>query len=162
MCVASALEIAKILQLYETTYTLSMVATPVVHAAFSAALILVYATLSQTNISSSGDLSGDLATCCRVLSVLGARFESATRALDTLLAIKRKWQTILVVGAGRKRSSSGRPNDDLTAPGKKIRGKPNIGSPHNFACGSEDGSILQQLTELATTSDQLRGMAMPR
>lgn len=113
MCVTSAVEVAKLLQLYETNYGLSIVATPVVHAAFSAALILVYATLSQTNASTSGELSGDLAACCRVLSVLGSRFESATRALDTLLAIKREWQSILVVGAGRKRSSSGRQKEHV-------------------------------------------------
>jgi hypothetical protein len=121
MCVNSATVIADILSIYESQYSLAIAATPVVHATFTAALILVYATISETNRDRHADLSKHLATCCRALSDLGKYFGNASRALDTLLAIKRRWQGIVVVGAGRKRQSSSWMQRDAAAIKKKIK-----------------------------------------
>lgn len=121
MCVTSATAIAEILTVYESKYSLAIAATPVVHLTFTAALILVYATISENNRDRHAKLSKHLATCCRALSEFGQHFDNASRALDTLLAIKRHWQGIVVAGAGRKRHSSSWVNRDITAIRKKIR-----------------------------------------
>lgn len=144
MCVESATEIAKIMAIYERQYSLVIAATPVVHAVFTAALILVYATLSETNHERHVELSDYLSTLCNTLSELGHRYSNASRALDALLAVKRHWQGIMLVGTGRKRSSTTREPREAAAIRKKWK-------RHGFTTG-----ILQsEVAGSSTTHDDI-------
>ena len=105
MCIESAIEIARLLEDYAGCFALRLANTQVAHMAFSAALILLYASVSESNRQRHATLAGHLATCCDALAELGNVFENATRSLDTLLIIKRTWQARLVSGAGQKRRS---------------------------------------------------------
>jgi len=96
MCIQSAVNIAKLLACYKTQYSLRRINSQVVHIAFTAALILVYATVSGIPLESRSDLMSHLDTCCEALSELGEAFGNANRALDVLLATKRSWQARMV------------------------------------------------------------------
>jgi hypothetical protein len=98
MCIKSAVDIARLLACYKRLYTFRRANIQIVHTAFTAALILVYATVSGITGQSRGDLKGYLDTCCDALADLGASFVSANRALDVLLAAKRGWQARMVTG----------------------------------------------------------------
>jgi hypothetical protein len=100
MCLQSAVDIAKLLLGYKRQYTLRKVNNQVVHIAFTAALILVYATVSGIASQSGENLEIHLDTCCEALSDLGEAFGSANRALDVLLAAKRSWQTRMLTRVG--------------------------------------------------------------
>ncbi|KAH7052015.1 hypothetical protein B0J12DRAFT_698707 [Macrophomina phaseolina] len=89
MCVRAASRIAILLSWYEERYSLSYVNIQVVQITFSAALILVYATLSEGNPQRHRKLTGHLEMCCRALAELGNTFSNATRTLDVLLHVKR-------------------------------------------------------------------------
>lgn len=96
MCISSAVNIAKLLVCYRSQYTLHRANSQVVHIAFTAALILVYATVSGITSEFRSDLVSHLDTCCEALSELGEAFGNANRALDVLLAAKRSWQARMV------------------------------------------------------------------
>ncbi|KAF2146171.1 uncharacterized protein K452DRAFT_242783, partial [Aplosporella prunicola CBS 121167] len=104
MCVRSASRISVLLSWYEKWYSFSQINIQVVQITFSAALILVYATVSETNAQNHRQLTGHLEMCCRALAELGNIFNNATRTLDVLLHVKRTWQARLVAAsAGSKR-----------------------------------------------------------
>jgi hypothetical protein len=96
MCIKSAVDIAKLLACYKRLYTFRRANIQIVHTAFTAALILVYATVSGIRGRSRDDLKGFLDTCCDALADLGGAFVNANRALDVLLAAKRTWQARMV------------------------------------------------------------------
>jgi hypothetical protein len=121
MCLESAIEIARLLDEYATRFALRLASTQIVHMAFSAALILLYASVSETDRQRHATLAGHLATCCDALAELGKIFENATRSLDTLLIIKRTWQARLVSGAGHKRRSAQQTDPATRTLRKKIR-----------------------------------------
>ena len=121
MCLESAIEIARLLEDYAARFAFRLANTQVVHMAFSAALILLYASVSETDLQRHATLAGHLATCCDALAELGKVFENATRSLDTLLIIKRSWQARLVSGAGRKRRSTQQPDYMARTSRRKVR-----------------------------------------
>ncbi|KAK6219372.1 hypothetical protein LQW54_002360 [Pestalotiopsis sp. IQ-011] len=92
MCVESAIETALLIQKYDQLYSLKRATTLMVHFAFTAALILVYAAVSEKDGDVQAQLSSHLDTCCQALSELGSIYEVAGRTLDILLSIKRMWQ----------------------------------------------------------------------
>ncbi|KAI7554627.1 hypothetical protein KC331_g416 [Hortaea werneckii] len=96
---ASAVEIAKLLVCYKRHYSLRRINVQVVHIAFTAALILVYAIVSGIKGDFSDDLKVNVDTCCEALAELGETFANANRALDILLAVKRSWQAWMVAKA---------------------------------------------------------------
>lgn len=104
MCVSSAVDIAKLLHLYEQEHSLRRANIQMVHVAFTAALILVYATISENDPHNHRELSVHTETCCYALAELGHVFENASRTLDVLLSVKRMWQARLVATAGTKRN----------------------------------------------------------
>lgn len=107
MCVRSASRISNLLSTYEEQYSLSQVNVLVVQISFSAALILVYATVSERDIQNHRRLTGNLEMCCRALAELGNVFNNAARTLDVLLHVKRTWQARLVAAsAGSKRRAT--------------------------------------------------------
>lgn len=103
MSVRSAVEIAELLSIYEKQYSMRQANVQVVHITFTAALILVYATVSENNPQDHQELALHLETCCHALAELGGSFESATRTLDVLLSVKRAWKARLVADIGSKR-----------------------------------------------------------
>ncbi|KAH6976603.1 fungal-specific transcription factor domain-containing protein [Ilyonectria destructans] len=104
MCIQSACRISTLLSWYQCRRMLSQTNIQVVQFTFSAALILIYATVSENNPQSHQQLSGHLETCCQALAHLGDTFANASRTLDVLLQVKRTWQARLVTAAaGRKR-----------------------------------------------------------
>lgn len=110
MCVRSASRISVLLSWYEEQYSLGHANILVVQITFSAALILVYATVSETDIQNHRRLTGHLEMCCRALAELGNVFNNATRTLDVLLHVKRTWQARLVAastGSKRRALSTG-------------------------------------------------------
>ncbi|KAH7123156.1 fungal-specific transcription factor domain-containing protein [Dactylonectria macrodidyma] len=107
MCISSAIEIAKLLRIFESQYTLSRSNVQMVYIAFTAALILVYATIAENNDESHRDLPFHLGTCSHALAELGNIFPNANRTLDVLLKVKRSWQARLVAATtGPKRRGS--------------------------------------------------------
>ncbi|KAL1839730.1 hypothetical protein VTK73DRAFT_3933 [Phialemonium thermophilum] len=54
----------------------------------------------------SASIAAHLDTCCKALADLGQVFQNASRTLEVLLAIKRKWQAELLASTGSKRRSS--------------------------------------------------------
>lgn len=103
MCIQSATEIAQLVSQYSRQYSLRRANILVVQASFTAALILVYATVSENTPHVQAGLSAHLNTCCHALAELGNVYESATRTLDILLSVKRTWQARLVATFGEKR-----------------------------------------------------------
>lgn len=118
MCVRSASRISILLSFYEEQHSLSQVNILVVQITFSAALILVYATVSERDIENHRRLTAHLEMCCRALAELGHVFNNAARTLDVLLHVKRTWQARLVAAsAGSKRrapSAAGSPTKRRT------------------------------------------------
>lgn len=123
MCVRAASHISVLLSWYEERYSLSQINIQVVQITFSAALILVYATVSESNAQSHQQLTGHLDMCCRALAELGNTFNNASRTLDVLLHVKRTWQARLVAAsAGSKR----RGFPTAAEPRSKRRSKPDV------------------------------------
>lgn len=116
MCIQSATDIAKLIGEYERRYSLRRANVLLVHMAFTAALILVYATVSEMNRDIHLQLSSHLDVCCHALCELGVSYESASRSLDILLSVKRMWQARLVSGSVGQKRALGR------------RGKPAVGN----------------------------------
>ncbi len=145
VCIDSAISISNLLRIYRSTCTLRYANVEVVSIIFSAAIILVFASVASptaqqegpppssspgtaTNSSNGGrsgvprggrrsasslgrppvggNVAAHLDTCCKALADLGHVFQNATRTLEVLLAIKRKWQAELVASTGSKRRST--------------------------------------------------------
>lgn len=104
MCVESATAIARLLQLYERHYTFRRMNNQVVAIIFSAALMLLFVTVSSSPMSPgkpgdsptwprSADMVAYLNLCFRALDELGQSFENAKRTRDYLVTLQRRWQT---------------------------------------------------------------------
>lgn len=116
ICIDSAVAISTLLRIYRRTCTLRYTNVEVVSIIFSAAIILVLESVagpaSQSTegrgLPARGDdsVAAHLDTCCKALADLGRVFHNATRTLEVLLAIKRKWQAELLASTGSKRRSS--------------------------------------------------------
>ncbi|KAH7207840.1 fungal-specific transcription factor domain-containing protein [Fusarium redolens] len=103
MCVNSAIDIAKLIGGYKLRFSLRRANVLFVHMAFTAALILVYAAVSELENHDRTQVTAHLDVCCQALAELGNVFESASRTLDILLSVKRMWQARLVGSFHRKR-----------------------------------------------------------
>ncbi|KAI1212069.1 fungal-specific transcription factor domain-containing protein [Annulohypoxylon truncatum] len=103
MCLRSAVDIANLIRAFDRQYSLQRANMLLVHIAFTAALILLYATVSEKDFDCQRELSTQLDMCCQALAELGNSFENAARTLDILLSVKRMWQASLVSGMQTKR-----------------------------------------------------------
>ncbi|KAM5354236.1 hypothetical protein ACJ41O_000886 [Fusarium nematophilum] len=95
MCVESAHAIAKLFQLYELRYALRRMNIQSVGIACSAALLLIFAAVTnyqQRQGDDSNDVGLHLSACFRALDELGATWESAKRARDFLVLLQRQWE----------------------------------------------------------------------
>lgn len=99
MCIESATAVAKLLRLYEKHYTFRRINNQVVAIIFTAALMLIFVTIS-TSTQSPGRSSGiskpemvaHLNVCFRALDELGQSFDNAKRTRDFLVSLQRRWQ----------------------------------------------------------------------
>ncbi|OQV02893.1 Fungal Zn2-Cys6 binuclear cluster domain-containing protein [Cladophialophora immunda] len=103
VCIESAVAISVLLRIYKSSYPLRFVNVEVVSIVFSAAIILVLASVLDLEGTDKLNLQRHLDTCCRALAELGKAFKNASRTLDILLDIKRKWQAKLVASEKPKR-----------------------------------------------------------
>lgn len=101
MCIESSTAIARILHIYEKHYTFRRMNNQVVAIIFSAALMLLYVTISNTfssnknnseNTNSNAEMVAYLNLCFRALDELGQSFENAKRTRDFLVSLQRRWQ----------------------------------------------------------------------
>lgn len=116
MCIESSTAIARILHIYEKHYTFRRMNNQVVAIIFSAALMLLYMTISNTfsssknsseNTNSNAEMVAFLNLCFRALDELGQSFENAKRTRDFLVSLQRRWQAHLRrSGSGKKRQVS--------------------------------------------------------
>lgn len=104
MCVESATAVARLLQLYEKHYTFRRMNNQVVAIIFSAALMLLFVTVSSSGMSPdkpgdsptwprNADMVAYLNLCFRALDELGQSFENAKRTRDYLVTLQRRWQS---------------------------------------------------------------------
>jgi hypothetical protein len=96
MCVSHAVDISKLLACCKQLYTLRRASNQVVHTAFTAASILVYAIVSRIEAEGYDNLHIPLDVCCSALADLGQVLNNASRAVEVLLAVKRSWQARVV------------------------------------------------------------------
>lgn len=122
MCVRSAMDIANLLRCFERQYSLRRSHISFVHTAFTAALILVFATVSDSRNNIQDQLTEHLNVCCNALAELGQAYENASRSLDILLATKRSWQARLVVSLRGKRPSWHGSQTSHDSARKRLRG----------------------------------------
>lgn len=92
-CIESAIAIAKLLHLYETQYTFRCMSIQAVSLTFSAALMLVFATVCnrRDQFQRDNEISTHLSVCFRALEELGPSWESARRAQSFLVNLQRLW-----------------------------------------------------------------------
>lgn len=102
VCLDSATAIAKLLQIFEKQHTLRRANVHVIYFIFSAALIMVYAMLSQPGTEESDSsttgpngvrmsVATHLSTCFRALDETSTVFERARHVCENLVAIQRRW-----------------------------------------------------------------------
>lgn len=96
VCIDSSVAIAELIRRYRSAYTLRYINNEAICIISSAAVILVFASVSELEGQGGKNLVSHLTTCCTALAVLGKTFEHAGRTLEVLLAIKRQWQAKLV------------------------------------------------------------------
>jgi hypothetical protein len=118
ICASSAVEIARLLRIYELQYSFRFVNVEVIRILSSAALILIFATVPLPHREVDGEVTGYLNTCFRALEELGARYDSAKETRCTLLAVQRRWNDLYGRHTGQKRGPSVK---DGKGTGKRIR-----------------------------------------
>lgn len=101
-CINSATAVARLLTLYEKHYTFRRINNQVVAIIFTAALMLIFVTISMSSQSPGRAGSDDqqhqatmvahLNVCFRALDELGQSFENAKRTRDFLVSLQRRWQ----------------------------------------------------------------------
>ncbi|KAL2012266.1 hypothetical protein VTN00DRAFT_4984 [Thermoascus crustaceus] len=153
MCIESAASVAKLLRLYEKHYTFRRINNQVVAIIFTAALMLIFVTISTSSQAAPGRTSGEnqnaemvahLNVCFRALDELGQSFENAKRTRDFLVSLQRRWQTRMRksgTAAPKRLMSGSHPSksqaDSGSGPDSSSRKKSRLGSSSN----RQDASI---------------------
>ena len=92
MCIDSASTIAQLLRLYEERYTFRRINIQAVAITFSAALLLVFATVFYYQREREDEILADLSVCFRALDELSPSWDTAKRARDFLIRLQRHWE----------------------------------------------------------------------
>lgn len=94
VCMDAASAVAQLLRLYEERYTLRRINIQAVAITFSAALLLVFATVSQYYVQPdrADAILADLSVCFRALDELAPSWDTAKRARDFLIRLQRHWE----------------------------------------------------------------------
>lgn len=141
MVIESSIAIARLLHIYEKNYTFRRMNNQVVSMIFSAALILLYVTISTTPLASktgfeqhsdsNTQMVAHLNLCFRALDELGQSFENAKRTRDFLVSLQRRWQARMRRSGGMKRGVSGSRNrvPQIPATTKDIPGTRAVQNP---------------------------------
>ncbi|KAK1976422.1 fungal-specific transcription factor domain-containing protein, partial [Colletotrichum cereale] len=90
MCIESAMAMAKLVQNYERLHTLRRVNIQGVAMIFSAAIILIFASMSRRRRKKTAQTTTRLSVCFRALEELSSSWECAKRARDFLSILQRK------------------------------------------------------------------------
>ncbi|KAJ5168768.1 uncharacterized protein N7482_004362 [Penicillium canariense] len=119
MCVDSATAVARLLHIYEKHYTFRRMNNQVVAIIFSAALMLLFVTVTSSPLMPSkpgetstahprnAEMVAYLNLCFRALDELGQSFENAKRTRDYLVTLQRRWQAHMRrTGPAAKRQNS--------------------------------------------------------
>ncbi|KAJ5669599.1 hypothetical protein N7462_010669 [Penicillium macrosclerotiorum] len=119
MCVESATAVARLLCIYEKHFTFRRMNNQVVAIIFSAALMLLFVTVSSSPLMPTkagesiathprnAEMVAYLNLCFRALDELGQSFENAKRTRDYLVTLQRRWQAHMRrAGPGAKRQIS--------------------------------------------------------
>jgi hypothetical protein len=91
-CIDSASAISHLLRLYEERYTLRRINIQAVAITFSAALLLVFATVLHYQREREDEILADLSVCFRALDELAPSWDTAKRARDFLVRLQRHWE----------------------------------------------------------------------
>lgn len=92
MCIESAAAVAKLIIIYERQYSLKRVPIQGVAIIFSAAIILIFASISRRRRKRTTETTTHLSVCFRALEELSGTWECAKRSRDFLLMLQRKWE----------------------------------------------------------------------
>lgn len=114
MCMDSAYAITKLLQIYETHYTFRRMNIQGVGITCSAALLLIFATVTGQHREDENDTRLHLSTCFRALDEFGPSWETARRARDFLTLLQRQWE-VQERSTKARRVSPTEASSDLTA-----------------------------------------------
>lgn len=114
MCIESATAVARLLRLYEKHYTFRRMNNQVVAIIFSAALMLLYVTISNSPPPGKPDnrnteMVAYLNLCFRALDKLGQSFDNAKRTRDFLVSLQRRWQARMRRSGSAKRQVTSNP-----------------------------------------------------
>jgi len=115
--------VARLLQIYEKHYTFRRMNNQVVAIIFSAALMLLYVTISpgKANNNENGTTRAEMVAylnlCFRALDELGQSFENAKRTRDFLVSLQRRWQAHMR-RSGAKRQMGNRQSSQPPAQGR--------------------------------------------
>lgn len=91
MCIQSAIAISKLLNMYESRYTLRHIGVQAVSITSSAILFLLFAAISNDSSHSGDEISLYLTTCFRALDEFSPSWKSAQRAKDLLIGLQCQW-----------------------------------------------------------------------
>lgn len=103
ICIEAAFSISALVRNYERTYTLRRINIQAVSIIFSAALLLLFASLSSSQHHDQDDLLDNLSVCSDALAEIGEYYQLASRSLDLLFMIKREWKARMISGPVNKR-----------------------------------------------------------
>ena len=92
MCIDSASAIAQLLRLYEERYTFRRINIQAVAITFSAALLLVFASVIHHQRERGDEILANLSVCFRALDELAPSWDTAKRARDFLIRLQRHWE----------------------------------------------------------------------
>ncbi|KAL3417056.1 hypothetical protein PVAG01_11479 [Phlyctema vagabunda] len=160
MCVDSASTIAQLLRLYEERYTFRRINIQAVAITFSAALLLVFASIFYYHQEGEEEILADLSICFRALDELAPSWDTAKRAREFLVQLQRHWERqtrpSTVTGTrddtsstgswsfsgARKRARSSLPSSEQNNDGRPTRFREETGSSFRREHWADNGNNL--------------------
>lgn len=136
MCIDSSMAVAKLLQIYEKHYTFRRMNNQVVAIIFSAALMLLYFTISSggkgnENGNNSAEMVAYLNLCFRALDELGQSFDNAKRTRDFLVSLQRRWQAHMRRSGSKRQISNRQTSQPPTSKADHSRKRSRLSAPGN-------------------------------
>lgn len=155
MCVESSMAVARLLHLYEKHYSFRRMNNQVVAIIFSAALMLLYVTISPGRNGIDGTNNAEMVAylnlCFRALDELSQSFDNAKRTRDFLVSLQRRWQAHMRrTGSARKRQPGSRqPSQSRIGQG---RSDPGASRKRSRLSVSKNSSTMVVPPAIATTT----------
>ncbi|KAI0533742.1 fungal-specific transcription factor domain-containing protein [Xylaria digitata] len=114
-CIDSAVAIAELLKIYESQYTFRRINVQAVGMTCSAALLLIFATVTgYQRPPESKELKAHLVVCFRALEEFGQAWENAKRNRDFLVLLQRNWESRSRLANKNRRPSANKRSVDFT------------------------------------------------